>query len=273
MAGVLLLVVSVIAFWREAAPEWADAQARVRALVTERLGAERAAAVPRGLQQVWIESLGRVDRCTTCHATIDWGPELADAPHPARSHPAIPWLEKHPIAVFGCTSCHGGQGAATTMAAAHGDVAFWEEPLLGAQRARRYGLEARELMEMACNRCHVHEADVEGMPLLNAAKAFVVRKNCVRCHTLFGEGATRAPELTHEGDKHPTAYVFPKGWKLPRTALHWHVEHFRAPYQVVPDTLMPMYELEGKMAEGLALLVLSWRKQDLPARYVPRRKP
>ena len=31
---------------------------------------------------------------------------------------------------FGCTSCHGGQGFATTTAGAHGDVEHWDEPLL-----------------------------------------------------------------------------------------------------------------------------------------------
>ncbi|MDJ0520574.1 MAG: c-type cytochrome [Planctomycetota bacterium] len=267
----MLVVVSVAAFWRDAAPAWQDAQEQVRAIVAERLGPERAADVPAGLRQIWIEDLDRVDRCITCHATIDWGPELADAPHPARSHPAIPWLDaKHPISEFGCTLCHGGQGTATTMAAAHGDVAFWEEPLLGSQRAKGYGLEARELMEMACNRCHVHEAEVEGMPLLNDAKAFVKKKNCVRCHTIFGQGTTKAPDLSRLGEKHPTAYTFPKGWKNPRTALHWHIAHFREPFVLVPDTLMPTFLLDGKQAEGLSLLVLSWRKQDLPARYVPQ---
>ena len=263
-------MISVVAFWREAVPEWADAQDAVRAVVAQRLGAARAAEVPHGLQQIWVEALDRVDRCTTCHATIDWGPELADAPHPARSHPALPWLDKHTLASFGCTICHGGQGAATTLAAAHGEVAFWEEPLLGTRRARRYGLEARGLMEMACNRCHMHDAEVEGMPLLNAAKTFVVKKNCVRCHTIFGTGATKAPDLSREGEKHPTAYHFPKGWKEPQTAMAWHVAHFKEPFALVPETLMPTFMLEAKEAEGLALLVVSWRKQDLPAAYVPR---
>ncbi len=266
----MLLLVSVMALWREAAPEWADAQDRVRKIVAERLGEERAAEVPTGLQQVWVEALDRVDRCVTCHATIDWGPELADAPNPARSHPDIPWLAKHPIESYGCTICHGGQGAATTMADAHGEVAFWEEPLLSERRARPYGLEARELMEMACNHCHMHDAEVEGMPLLNAAKAFVVKKNCIRCHTLFGEGTTKAPDLSREGEKHPTAYHFPAGWRGPNSALAWHVAHFKEPFVLVPETLMPTFMLEGKQAEGLSLLVLSWRRQDLPAAYVPQ---
>lgn len=270
MAGAALFVVSVAAFWQEAAPEWAQAQARVREVVAKRLGPERAADVPEGLQQIWIEDLDRVDRCTTCHVTIDWGPELADAPHPARSHPAIPWLDKHPLEQFGCTICHGGQGAATTKAAAHGRVAFWEEPLLDSRRAKGYGLEASELMEMACNYCHMQDTEVEGMPLLNAAKAFVKKKNCVRCHTIFGEGATKAPDLSREGEKHATAYTFPRGWKQPHTALHWHIAHFREPFAVVPDSLMSTFILDGKQAEGLSLLVLSWRKQTLPARYVPQ---
>ncbi len=268
IAGTLLFVVSIMAFVQEARPEWAEAQDEVRRIVTERLGAERAAELPTGLQQIWVEETNRVDRCITCHTTIDWGPELADAPHPARSHPDIPWLGKHAIEKFGCTTCHGGQGSATTTKAAHGEVLHWEEPLLGETRARSYGLSGAELMEMRCNQCHLHEPKVEGMPLINAAKDFVVAKNCKRCHTIFGEGATRGPELTRIGEKHPTAYTFPKVWRHPRTALHWHIEHFKAPNDVVPNTMMPLYDLEGKMAEGLSLLVLSWRR--VPATYIPR---
>ena len=59
-----------------------------------------------------------------------------------RTHPVEP-LKTHPIEKFGCTSCHGGQGWAIDTAAAHGEVAHWEEPLLE-PRARRGVLARRQ---------------------------------------------------------------------------------------------------------------------------------
>ena len=205
----------------------------------------------------------------TCHQTIDWGASLADAPHPARSHPFPELLEAHPIESFGCTLCHGGQGAATTKAAAHGDVTFWEEPLLGEARAATYGLTRRELMEMRCNACHQGEAHVEGMPLLNEAKGLVERLKCARCHTIHGEGANKAPDLTLEGDRHPAHLHFPEGWTAPRTMLGWHIEHFLDPQAVTPNSDMPKHALDRRRAAALSLLVMSWCENRLPARWTP----
>ena len=275
VAGIVLFVVVVWANVRELAPEWVDAQDAVRAEVTKRLGAERAADLPpSGLQQIWIEGLTRADRCTTCHVTIEWGSELADAPHPARSHPRPELLAAHPPERFGCTLCHGGQGAAVSKEAAHGTVEFWEEPLLDTKRAKPYGLTAAQMLEMRCNACHMHAAEVEGMPVLNQAKAFVAKRNrCARCHTIFGEGGTKGPDLSREGEKHPTQYTFPKSWSKPRTAMRWHIQHFLEPGAVVPDSTMATFILTEQEAAGLALLVLSWREQDLPAGWLPRPPP
>lgn len=271
VAGLVLLGVAVTAFVRAVTPEWGDAQAAVRAEVARRLGPERAATLPRGLQQIWLPELGRVDRCITCHEAYDWGSSLADAPNPARSHPLPKLMAAHPPARFGCTLCHGGQGAAVTQAAAHGEVEFWDEPLLGTRLAKRYGLSEAELLEMRCNACHRDQEEVAEMPLLNRAKALVKAKRCVRCHTIFGVGAHKAPDLSREGEKHPSHYAFPPTWTGRRTALRWHVAHFEAPSKVVPDTLMPNFLLEERDATGLALLVLSWKRQHLPASYLPRR--
>lgn len=203
VGGLLLLVVLVIAFVREASPEWGAAQDQVRAVVHERLGAEQAGELPLGLQQIWMEPLDRVDRCTTCHLTVEWGKELADAPHPARSHP--PGLfAAHPVERFGCTLCHGGQGWATTAAAAHGRVDFWEEPLLDRALAKEYGLTRANLMELRCAYCHQTLEPVAGMPFLNAAKERVF--DCLDCHRLPGleNEKPSAPDLTREGEKHPS---------------------------------------------------------------------
>lgn len=271
LAGGLLLLLCVLwATVREGSAPWRDAQDQAAAEVAARQGPAAAAALPRGLQQIWLPDLGRVDRCTSCHVAVDGGPALRDAPHPVKSHPYPDLLAAHPVEEFGCTLCHGGQGWATTKEAAHGEVEHWDDPLLGTRRAERHGLTRAELMEMRCNLCHRHEREVAGMPLLNEAKAQIEKRRCLRCHTLAGVGEATAPDLTYEGDKHPSHYVFPEGWKDPRTALTWHLRHFERPDAVVPGSMMPTWILSGKQAAGLALLVLSWRKSDLPPRFAPR---
>jgi len=267
--GVLLLIAFGIAFVREVDPEWADAQDEVQAIVQERLGAEKAAELPTGIQQIWIEPLDRVDRCTTCHTTIEWGAELAEAPHPARSHPQG-LFGAHPVESFGCTLCHGGQGWATSADAAHGNVAFWEEPLLDTERAKRYGLSRSELMELRCAYCHQGLEPVDGMPLLNAAKEKVF--DCLDCHRLPGleNDKPSAPDLGREGEKHPSKYIFPEGFEGERSVLNWHIEHFLDPKKMSPGSAMPKFGLSRKDAAGLALLVMSWRRQDLPAAWTPK---
>ena len=271
ISGFVALVVGVVAFVGEATPEWADSQDEVQRIVAERVGSEKAAGVPTGLRQIWIPELGRVDRCITCHTTIDWGEELADVLNPARSHPHPELMRAHPVEIFGCTLCHGGQGAATTKDAAHGNVAFWEEPLLDTRRAEQYGLTRAELMERNCNMCHQHQAEVQGMPLLNEAKQIVVKRRCARCHRIHGEGATRAPDLTREGDKHPSQFHFPEGWFKQRTALQWHIDHFLDPQAMSPNSMMPKYRITDREAAALSLLVLSWRDLALPPRWTPDR--
>lgn len=269
IAGAVVLLAAVIAIVRESSPEWARIQDEVRAEVEKRLGAERAAEVPDAIEQIWIEDLARADRCITCHATIEWGPELADAPHPARSHPPG-FLEAHPVAQFGCTLCHGGQGAATSEDAAHGHVPHWEEPLLDAALAERYGLTAAQLMETRCNACHRNQDEVAGMPLINAAKAEVKKRRCDLCHVIDGHGETRGPDLTYAGEKHPAHVHFPVDWRQPPTVLAWHIAHFLDPQSVVPGTEMRKFPFSRKDVVGLALLVMSWQRTRLPQAWVPK---
>ena len=106
-----------------------------------------------GIQQIWLPELGVVDRCTSCHVGLK-EPSLADvSTQPFRSHPVIP----HKLDQFGCTVCHRGQGAATTLSEAHNSTLAWEQPILPAK-----------YIESSCGECH--RGSLPGTPQLNQGR-------------------------------------------------------------------------------------------------------
>ena len=136
--GVILVIGTGLFIWSDRAHDWRYYQMDFKQMVAEKFGEDRAAVLPSGVQQIWVADLSRADRCVTCHqATVYKGFETAAEPY--RTHPPEP-LKQHPIEDFGCTSCHGGQGWAIDTAAAHGEVAHWEEPLLSRSLGESYSL-------------------------------------------------------------------------------------------------------------------------------------
>ena len=126
----------------------------------------------RGLQQIWVEDLNRVDRCITCHQGLEWK-GLISAAQPFKSHPQE-ILKKHPLNEYGCTVCHGGQGFATDMESAHGFVKHWDEPLMGKQVSDLYLVkDRRAMMQMNCNACHRYDRETKGADFINQAKQLV----------------------------------------------------------------------------------------------------
>lgn len=139
------------------------------------------------INQVVLTKMEGVDRCMTCHTTIqDQSMKGKGAPfgaHPGEFH------KTHPFDEFGCVSCHGGQGLATTSQAAHGNVRFWEHPMM-----------PKKFMEAKCGTCHTASV-VEGAPKLTLGRKLFNERGCIGCHTLDGQGGNIGPELTEVGDK------------------------------------------------------------------------
>lgn len=130
------------------------------------------------LRQVVIPVLGVTDRCVTCHVGMAPG-EPAVPNHPVLGpHPPV----VHDPATFGCTTCHGGQGRATDLADAHGDVPFWPEPLLRGDAA-----------QAGCGSCHTH-LQVPTAAELGRGLAAFERADCLACHRLDGRGGTIRPD-------------------------------------------------------------------------------
>ncbi len=165
--GVLALLVAAIVqeHWLR---EWRRIQRRARS-------AE--GPVPVYLRQVVNTTLGRADRCVSCHLRMAPGETpLATEPVLA-AHPPLP----HDPLEFGCTTCHGGQGQATDEAHAHGNVPFWPEPMLPLRFA-----------EAGCGTCHSPSGIPEAQTLAEARLAFE-RLDCLACHRVDGRGGTLRP--------------------------------------------------------------------------------
>jgi len=275
VVGLVLVIGTALFMWSDRAHDWRYYQMEFGRMVAEQFGEDRAALLPKGVQQIWVADLSRADRCITCHqATAYKGFESAEEPY--RTHPVEP-LKTHPAEDYGCTACHGGQGWAIDTADAHGEVAHWEEPLLSRSLGETYTLASNKnaLMQMNCNTCHRYDRQTPGAGAINLAKALVNEKGCRACHVINGFGGTIGPDLTEVGEKPPEQYEMSR-LSGQRTAFAWHVAHFKDPRALSEGTVMPNFNFNSDQAQSLAMLMLSWRRNDVPARYVagaPRTDP
>jgi cbb3-type cytochrome oxidase cytochrome c subunit len=275
IVGLSLIAGTAVFAWSDRLHDWRWYQPEFKRRVAEKLGAEKAATVPSGLQQIWVPDLHRADRCTTCHQAVTWkGFETADEPF--RTHPQE-ILKTHPPERFGCTSCHGGQGYAVDVGDAHAPAEHWEEPLLGRALGESYSIAGDKamLLQMNCNTCHRYDRTTAGAEAINRAKALVNEKGCRACHVINGRGGNIGPDLTYVGDKAAEQYDYSRllGQK---TTFAWHVAHLKDPRGLVPETVMPNFHLSTSDAQALAALVLSWRREGVPPSFLsgaPRTDP
>lgn len=141
--------------------EWRAVQERYNALA-------RAAGKPEiamRLRQIWKPDLQLVDRCSSCHLGAAGVEPLPGDPLFAE-HPRIP----HEPREFGCTTCHGGEGRATTAAAAHGERGDGVEAIL-----------ARPYFDAGCGACHTG-LRTPSEPLAAIGEQRYREYDCKACH-------------------------------------------------------------------------------------------
>jgi mono/diheme cytochrome c family protein len=155
--SVLLLIALAIAPARSYFTEWRRAQ--------QQYNRRSARPIAVGIKQIYRPSLEVADRCGSCHLGVDAAAPLA-GDRLFGAHPPIP----HAPREFGCTVCHGGQGRATTAAAAHGGG----EPIL-----------PRGYFEAGCGTCHSH-LKLGSAALVDKGRKIVEEVKCRDCHERGG---------------------------------------------------------------------------------------
>ncbi len=192
---------------------------------------------PLKIKQIVVKDLDRVDRCMTCHISIE-DPRYMDDEHPIKSHPGD-LLKQHTPDKFGCTICHEGQGRATTVKAAHGESRWWQWPLLPMDYV--YG---------TCGKCHT-TAEVP-YRLFGQGNKLIGELGCIGCHIVEGKGGTIGPELTGVGS---------------RRNADWLYNHFKNPQEANPGSVMPKYDLTDAEIKSLVMLMYGLNENPIPYRY------
>ena len=187
------------------------------------------------------QPVARVDRCQTCHMAIN-RPGFENEPQPFRTHPRREVLladNTHAAERFGCTPCHEGQGpAVNSVQEAHGEVLYWEHPLLRGTK-----------VQSSCASCHLDLQSLEDAPLLGQGQRTFEQIGCTGCHLVKGyEDIPKiGPSL-----KRISAKVDPS-WMV-----HW-VEN---PHKFRPRTRMPNFDFKEADASAITAFLWSLSKEE-----------
>ncbi|MBS1984138.1 MAG: c-type cytochrome [Bdellovibrionales bacterium] len=198
--------------------------------------------LPHLKDDYFFNKVPRVDRCMTCHATID-KVGFEKFPQPFKSHPKLDLMvgpsSPHPVEKVGCTVCHAGapQSADFTLAAHTPRSAEQEtewHSKYGYHRSHDIGTPMLPLpmTEGKCVQCHARQIELAGAPNFNAGMRLIERYGCYTCHKFKGHFEQLAkerkpgPTLQHLSGKLDPNWV--RKWL-------WEPTSFR------PSTLMPRY--------------------------------
>ena len=257
ISALVVLAFTLLAAYREATPGWKTHRSEYRRLFIEKArAAGKEAVLPdMGIQQIYLPELGRVDRCTNCHAGVD-NPLMADAEMPYRLHSGD-YLRNHPVDRFGCTVCHQGQGRATNKKEAHGEGrdTHWDYPII-----------PLKYIQSSCAVCHdLDMLERSGADRVAEGAGLFREKGCKGCHKLNGTGGVLGKHLDGVGSQ-PAAYFPMKYVRGEKTVYSWLRQHFGDPRSIVPGSLMKV-DLTDREADLLTTYMLSLRSEEMPAKY------
>lgn len=259
ISSLVLIAFIGIAFHRELTPEWKMYQNEYKDFLVKNAKdesmKERAENIDIGIQQIYISSLKKSDRCISCHRGVE-NPLMADAEQPFRQHSGD-YLENHPVARFGCTVCHRGQGRAMNSREAHGEEhTHWDFPII-----------PEKYVQSSCALCHDFEMlKEEGGKIVASGEKLFREKGCKGCHKLNGVGGDLGKELDGIGSR-ARAYFPMKHVVGDHTIYNWIRQHFDDPRKIVPESEMRAF-LSREESDLLTTYVLTLRSEQIPRSYM-----
>jgi len=214
-------------------------------LIEGRLSRNKASAPE--VEQLYVDRLGAIDRCTTCHRAVEQTGFETTA-EPFRTHsPEI--LKYHPTERFGCVSCHGGWGNALGKEEAHGGIIGKGRPLL-----------VGDQIQSSCGKCHGETRQLSGEATYLAGAKLFKNSGCLGCHKVelnqpaSNTGSTvkvvqqalpkAGPDLDRVGEK-----IQPE----------WLVGWLQNPQSHSLDARMPNLGLQRNQAMEIATYLLTQR--------------
>ncbi len=168
-----LLILMWAAFHENYLQEWR----RIQRDVKNRMPPQQAETFQVQLRQVVAPELKTFDRCVSCHVGMAPGETGIEGDTKYGRHVGV----IHDPAEFGCTTCHSGQGRATTKNDGHGIVPHWPQPMIPIEYAYA-----------GCGSCHTH-LEVPNQSRFERGRALFERNDCLACHRVDHRGGTLRP--------------------------------------------------------------------------------
>ncbi|MBI5375734.1 MAG: c-type cytochrome [Candidatus Schekmanbacteria bacterium] len=267
ISSIAALLLLLIAAFINIRPEWKYYQRQYKKVAREKIKDEAILKIildkDISLEQNYISSFGKVDRCVACHLGIE-NPFMSDAPQPFTAHPGN-LLKIHPTEKYGCTVCHEGQGIATKTRDAHGiGVPYVERPML-----------TGPFVQSSCLKCHENLRDIGADVAARGEKIFR-EKGCQNCHKIKGVGGHLGPDLTLISD----ASIYLKHATEPN--LHEYLKRFKGNYNTAfiyesvllpkaqpPDSAMVDFHLTEAEAFPVTVYLKGMTKSNVPSSYIP----
>jgi cytochrome c2 len=188
-----------------------------------------------------------------------------DLPIWAQTHPYRSELigNNHPAEQFGCTHCHGGEGAQTKGIGRFGakpnefnhgwddkapdGTLYWENPLLDLVAFEthkdnyagdgKYLTRQRQFVETSCAQCHTEDRNLKFAPTLMQGRKLLSEMACYGCHPIdnYNDYRKPGPRLTSIKEKTSAGFV---------------VQWIKYPRALRPRTRMPNFWPDAVDAEG-----------------------
>ncbi len=259
-------------YYRRAA---VDAETRLAAATDEGEKKELAAEAkrwrrrPLEIKQILAKDLGRADRCVTCHVGMDefTNPTLTNSfkENPFKAHPDISGLiAKHPFQKFACTTCHGGQGLATTVVGAHEGI----RTEVGTSHLAEGHMLRGQFIQASCAKCHANFETLPGAEVAALGKKIFDENGCRGCHSVNGSPSGGiSVDLGDVADK-PAERIAPHDFHLAEmppqnhdvSVQNWMLAHLsRDPMVFVHNDPEGKYNAEPIAPSGMPPFYEEWK--------------